>query len=95
MPIFGNFEFLPLCFYPELFFINEQRKTLSDEKTFSFTDPSCEINFALYGFSNCWRHLPPNKRRHVPSIIHTWLRYVSQEAVLRTRRAYMSYTWHT
>lgn len=39
-------------------FINKWSKTVIDEK-FSFTDPGCEINFALYGFFNCWRHLPP------------------------------------
>ena len=53
------------------FFINELRKTFIDEKQFSFTDLSWEINFALFEFSNCWRHLLPKKARHVPSIIHT------------------------
>lgn len=70
MPIFDNFEFFHNVLILSIFFINEQRKTLRDEK-FSFTDPSCEINFALYGFFNCWRHLPPKEGRHVPSIIHT------------------------
>ena len=69
-PIFDDFESLPLRFWSDVF-INEQRKTLVDEKQFSFTDLSWEINFALYEFSNCWRHLLPKKARHVPSIIHT------------------------
>lgn len=68
-------------------FINEQRKTLIDEKQFSFTDLSWEINFALYEFSNCWRHLLPKKARHVPSIIHTnW--------VLMARKLYCARAVH-
>ena len=65
--------------FDPMFFINEQRKTLIDEKQFSFTDLSWEINFALYEFSNCWRHLLPKKARHVPSIIHTnWVLLVKR-----------------
>lgn len=70
-----------------MFFINEQRKTLIDEKQFSFTDLSWEINFVLYEFSNCWRHLLPKKARHVPSIIHTnW--------ILTTRKLYCARAVH-
>ena len=70
-----------------MFFINEQRKILIDEKQFSFIDLSWEINFALYEFSNCWRHLLPKKARHVPSIIHTnW--------VLTTRKLYCARAVH-